>query len=91
MKEIIVSENEQDKRFDRFLKGYLKEASGGFIYKMLRKKNITLNDKKADGMEKLKKGDVIKIFVGNGIAVLIDNSFEDRLITGINADVLAFQ
>ncbi len=62
MKEIIVSENEQDKRFDRFLKGYLKEASGGFIYKMLRKKNITLNDKKADGTEKLKKGDVIKIF-----------------------------
>lgn len=62
MKEIIVGENEQDKRFDRFLKGYLKEASSGFIYKMLRKKNITLNDKKSDGMEKLKKGDVIKIF-----------------------------
>ena len=62
MKEIIVSANEQDKRFDRFLKGYLKEASSGFIYKMLRKKNITLNDKKSDGMEKLKEGDVIKIF-----------------------------
>ena len=62
MKEIIVGENEQDKRFDSFLKGYLKEASGGFIYKMLRKKNITLNDKKSDGTEKLKKGDVIKIF-----------------------------
>ena len=62
MKEIIIGENEKDKRFDSFLKGYLKEASGGFIYKMLRKKNITLNDKKADGTEKLKKGDVIKIF-----------------------------
>ena len=62
MKEITVTENEQDKRFDSFLKGYLKEASGGFIYKMLRKKNITLNDKKSDGTEKLKKGDVIKIF-----------------------------
>ena len=62
MKEIIIGANEQSKRLDGFLKSYLKEASGGFIYKMLRKKNITLNDKKADGTEKLKEGDVIKIF-----------------------------
>lgn len=62
MKEIIIGENEASKRLDSFLNFYLKEASSGFIYKMLRKKNITLNDKKADGKEKLKTGDVIKIF-----------------------------
>jgi HAE1 family hydrophobic/amphiphilic exporter-1 len=37
-------------------------VSKSFIYKMLRKKNITLNDKKADGSEKLQSGDSIKIF-----------------------------
>lgn len=62
MKEINIGKNEEGKRFDSFLKSYLKEASGGFIYKMLRKKNITLNDKKADGKEKLCAGDSIKIF-----------------------------
>ena len=62
MKEIIIGVNEADKRLDSFLKSYLKEASGGFIYKMLRKKNITLNGKKAEGTEKLKDGDSIKIF-----------------------------
>ncbi len=32
------------------------------MYKMLRKKNITLNGKKADGKEKLTEGDSIRIF-----------------------------
>ena len=62
MKEILIGANEADKRLDSFLKSYLKEASGGFIYKMLRKKNITLNGKKADGTEKLQVGDSVKIF-----------------------------
>ena len=62
MKEIKIGPNESDKRLDSFLKSYLPNAGGSFIYKMLRKKNITLNDKKADGKEKLKNGDYIKIF-----------------------------
>ena len=43
----------------------LKEAGSGFLYKMLRKKNITLNGKKADGTEKLKEGDVVKLFLSD--------------------------
>ncbi len=62
MKEIVIGANEQGKRLDSFLKTYLKEASSSFIYKMLRKKNITLNDKKADGKEKLSTGDSVKIY-----------------------------
>lgn len=62
MREIVIGPNEADKRLDRFLSFYFKEASTGFIYKMLRKKNITLNGKKADGTEKLKNSDVIKVF-----------------------------
>ncbi len=62
MKEIVIGANEEGKKLDRFLDAYLKNASKGFIYKMLRKKNITLNNKKADGGEILSSGDVIKIF-----------------------------
>ncbi len=62
MKELQIDENDSNQRFDKFLKRVLPNASTSFIYKMLRKKNITLNDKKADGSEKLNKGDNIKIW-----------------------------
>lgn len=62
MKEIVIGANSVDKRLDGFLKSYLPNASTGFIYKMLRKKNITLNGKKAAGTEKLREGDKINIF-----------------------------
>lgn len=65
MKEIIIKENEAGQRFDKYLKKYLSEAPGSFIYKMLRKKNITLNGKKADGSEKLNVGDSVKLFMAD--------------------------
>lgn len=65
MKEIIIKGNEAGQRFDKYLKKYLSEAPGSFIYKMLRKKNITLNGKKADGSEKLNIGDSVKLFMAD--------------------------
>ncbi len=65
MKSIVVKENEAGQRFDKFLHKYLAEATGNFIYKMLRKKNITLNGKKATGSEKLIIGDEIKLFLSD--------------------------
>ena len=49
MKEIVVTSMEAGQRMDKLLGRYLKEAPKSFLYKMLRKKNITLNGKKADG------------------------------------------
>ncbi len=65
MKNILIKENEAGQRFDKFLHKFLSEASGNFIYKMLRKKNITLNGKKATGSEKLKIGDEVKLFLSD--------------------------
>lgn len=65
MKEIIVRKNEAGQRLDKFLRKYLKEAPGSFLYKMLRKKNITLNGKKATGAEKLAKGDAVQLFLSD--------------------------
>lgn len=65
MKEFIIEENEAGQRFDKYLAKLLKEAPKSFFYKMLRKKNITLNGKKATGNEKLLKGDAVRLFLSD--------------------------
>ena len=65
MQEIIVTANEAGQRFDKLLTKYLNEAPKSFIYKMLRKKNIVLNDKKATGNEKLSVGDSVKLYLAD--------------------------
>lgn len=59
---MIFQEN-AEQRLDKYLQKYLNLAPKSFLYKMLRKKNIVLNGKKADGSEKLKQGDVIRMFL----------------------------
>ncbi|MCH5280244.1 MAG: RluA family pseudouridine synthase [Lachnospiraceae bacterium] len=65
MKQFSIQENEAGQRFDKYLKKLLKNASSGFLYKMLRKKNITLNEKKAEGSEILKTGDTVHLFLAD--------------------------
>lgn len=65
MQEIIVTANEAGQRFDKLLAKYLNEAPKSFLYKMMRKKNIVLNGKKAIGNEKLAVGDSIKLFLAD--------------------------
>ena len=63
MKEIIIRETEAGQRLDKFLNRCLPEAGKSFLYKMLRKKNIVLNCKKAEGKELLKCGDLSLIHI----------------------------
>ena len=65
MKLITVHKQEEGQRLVKLLGAYLKEAPNSFFYKMLRKKNITLNGKKADGTEKLTCGDEIRLFLSD--------------------------
>lgn len=69
MVEIIVGKNESGQRLDRVLEKIFVNANASFIFKMLRKKNITLDDKKADGKERLVPGSSIKLWFS-------DESFE---------------
>ncbi len=62
MRELIFRED-AGQRLDKYLQKYLNLAPKSFLYKMLRKKNIVLNGKKADGSEKLKNGDVIRLYL----------------------------
>lgn len=62
MQEIKITQKDAGQRLDKFLKKYFKAAETGFLYKMLRKKNIVLNGSKAEGREILKSGDAIRVF-----------------------------
>lgn len=65
MKQIRIKENEAGQRLDKYLSKYLNHAPKSFLYKMLRKKNIVLNGKKADGSEKLLCNDEVKLFLSD--------------------------
>ncbi len=65
MIEITLSANQSNQRLDKVLKKLLKEAPDSFIYKMLRKKNITLNGVKAIGSEKTVAGDRLQFFLSD--------------------------
>lgn len=65
MQQVTISEREAQQRLDKFLHKYLPLASTSFFYKMLRKKNITLNGKKAEGKEKLQTGDIVTLFLSD--------------------------
>lgn len=96
MKEIQVNKNEAGQRLDKMLAKYLNKAPKSFIYKMLRKKNITLNKKKADGSEKLLLDDKVQLFLSDETIekfsevsvvaneVALDVIYEDENIVVIN-------
>ena len=65
MRLLTVGENEAGQRLDKLLAKYMDKAPASFFYKMLRKKNITLNGKRAEGKERLKAGDEIRLFLAD--------------------------
>ena len=65
MRVLKVSVQEEGQRLDRMLAKYMQLAPRSFFYKMLRKKNIKLNGKKADGSEKVAEGDEITLYLAD--------------------------
>ena len=63
MKEFIIEDLEANQRFDKYLLKLLKKSGKGYIYKMLRKRSITLNGKKAEGSVLLQKGDIVRLYM----------------------------
>ena len=65
MYQMEIRENEAGQRLDKFLHKFMPLAPSSFFYKMMRKKNITLNGKKAEGREKLNIGDKVTFFLAD--------------------------
>lgn len=83
MRHITIGENEAGQRMDKMLAKYLREAPKSFLYKMLRKKNITLNGKKASGNEQLKKGDEVKFFLSEETILKFLGSSHKKNVKGL--------
>lgn len=82
MVEWIVEKSEAGGRLDKFLKARLKSAPDSFFYKMARKKNLLLNDKKCTCKEILSTGDHIKLYVSDDtIALFSGNVSNDSLVS----------
>ena len=76
MQEFIIESKDAGQRFDKYLKKRLPGAATSLIYKQLRKKNITLNQKKAQGNEILQVGDSIRCFFSDETFQLFQNGAE---------------
>lgn len=81
MRKLVISEAESEQRLDRFLGKYLNQAPKSFIYKMLRKKNIKYNGKRAAGNEILKVYDELELFLSEET---IEKFREQRNIIQVN-------
>lgn len=63
MKEYVITEKSAGQTLLRFAGKILPLASAGFLYKNLRKKNITVNGKKGTGKEILAAGDAVRFWL----------------------------
>jgi len=74
MIELKISSNDSGQRLNKYLLKYLNNAPSSFIYKMIRKKNIVLNDKKAKGDEILSANDSVKLYLSDDTIKKFRNS-----------------
>ena len=85
MKKITVSKNEAGQKLIKLLAKYLDAAPQSFFYKMLRKKNITLNGKKAEGSELLQEKDEVCLFLSEDTIRSFQKA-ERHTITSVERD-----
>lgn len=83
MRKITVEQREEGQQLLKLLGRYLQDAPVSFFYKMFRKKNITLNGKKAEGKEKVMAGDEVCFFLSDETIA----SFGGKLLLEDNAAV----
>ncbi|MBP5415486.1 MAG: RluA family pseudouridine synthase [Lachnospiraceae bacterium] len=81
MKEFVIERKDSGQRVDKYLARILPAATKSFIYKMIRKKNIVLNDKRLNGNELLKEGDSVKLWFS-------DETFEHFANSSVSLNVI---
>lgn len=88
MRIITVEKKDEGQRLDKLLIKYFKNAPSSFVYKMLRKKNITLNGKKAIGNEKILSGDEIKLFLSEDTIVGFQYENKNSVRSNISTNLI---
>ena len=64
MREIMIGANDAGRRLDRFLRKYLKEASLGEIYKLIRK-DVKVDGRRRDQSYMLAEGEVLTLYLSD--------------------------
>ena len=64
MKEITIGANDAGRRLDRFLRKYLREASLGEIYKLIRK-DVKVDGRRRDQAYMLAEGEVLALYLSD--------------------------
>ncbi len=67
MREIVINKNDAGQRLDKFLTKKFKTLPLSLIYKLIRKKKITLNRKRTKENVILNEGDLLLIFVSDDL------------------------
>lgn len=65
MKEICVSKKDEGQRLDKYLLKRFPGCSRSLLFKLLRKKDIKLNRKRAEGGSIVREGDMISLFLSD--------------------------
>ena len=83
MREIEITKNEAGMKLKKLCFFYLKDMPESFTYKMLRKKNILLNEKKASGDELLQVGDKVQLYLSEETLGRLRNEKENEVLPDI--------
>ena len=67
MQEIIINKNDSNQRIDKFLTKKYKNLPVSMMYKLIRKKDITVNRKRVKENQILIEGDVLRIFAPDDV------------------------
>ena len=65
MKEIYVLKKDEGQRIDKFLLKYYPLLGKNLLYKALRKKDVKLNGKRAQGSDIIREGDKLSLFISD--------------------------
>ena len=87
MIELNISKNDENQRLDRYVKKYLNDAPKSLIYKLIRKKNIKVNDSRTSIDYFLKEGDIVKIYLSDETASKYRNQ-KTYITTGRILDIV---
>lgn len=71
MRSLKIPQEEAGQRLDKYLAKYLNKAPRGFLYKMLRKKNIKRNGKRAEANMLLEAGDILELYLAEETMALM--------------------
>ncbi|MDR3155684.1 MAG: RluA family pseudouridine synthase [Holosporaceae bacterium] len=88
--EYIVTIEENDSRADRVIRNICRGFSYVFLQKIFRTHRVTINGKKVKASDRVRTGDVIKIFApfisgtrgGNGVGTTVTSDFGARTVPG---------